>query len=78
MTDKFERAVDDLADAAKNARDSVAETVHKSKADVEREKRTEYGDTMTASQKLDSAGEEFSEEAKAEYDRAKRNVRAAD
>jgi len=78
MTDKFERAVDNVADAAKNARDSVAEAVHKSKADVEREKRAEFGETMTASEKLGSVGEEFSEEAKAGYDRAKRGVRAAD
>jgi len=77
MTDKIERAIDNVADAAKNARDSVAETVHKSKADVEREKRAEFGETMTTGQKVESVGKEITEEAKAGYDHAKRDVRNA-
>jgi len=78
MTNKFERAVDEVADAAKNARDSVAEAAHKSKADVEREKRAEFGETMTTGQKVESAGKEISEEAKAGYDHLKRDARNAD
>ena len=74
----FNRAVDKVADTAKNARDAVAENVHKSKADVEREKRAEYGETMTTGQKVESVGNEVSEEAKAGFDRTKRDLRNTD
>jgi hypothetical protein len=75
MSNEFDKTVNTLADAAKNTRDAVAEQVHKGKADAEREKRAEMGDTMTTGQKVESVGNEVTHEAKATYDHAKRDVR---
>jgi len=71
----FNKAVDSVANAAKNARDSVAADVHDVKADAERQKRAELGETMSSGEKMESMATEVGEKAKAGYDRAKTDVR---
>lgn len=67
----------DLGKAVKDAGDAVKEGVHRGSAESERAKRSTVGDVMTPGEKAGSMMHEVSEEAKAEYDRAKRNVRDA-
>ena len=50
----------------KNAGDAIKESVHRSSAELERDKRSEMGDTMTGGEK---------NEGKAEVDRLKRDAR---
>lgn len=71
----FNKAVDSVANAAKNARDSVAADVHDVKAEAERQKRAERGETMSAGEKMESMATEVGEKAKAGFDRAKTDVR---
>lgn len=78
MADKIDKAINSVADTAKNAHDTVTENIHKGKADAEHEKRAEFGDAMTTGQKVESVGNEVSEKAKAGFDHAKRDVRNAD
>jgi len=71
----FNKAVDSVANAAKNVRDSVAADVHDVKADAERQKRAELGETMSSGEKMESMDTEVGEKAKAGYDRAKTDAR---
>lgn len=59
----------------KNAGDAIKESVHRSSAELEREKRSEMGDTMTGGEKADSVVNEVKNEGKAEVDRLKRDAR---
>lgn len=61
----------------KNVKDTIKEGVHRGEADVEREKRAEFGDVMTPGEKAESVVHEVSEDAKAGVDRMKRDVRNA-
>jgi len=49
--------------------------VHDVKADAERQKRAELGETMSSGEKMESMATEVGEKAKAGYDRAKTDVR---
>lgn len=71
----FNRTVDKAANALKNARDTASAEVHDVKAEAERQKRMERGETMTPGEELGSVAEEVSHKAKADYDRAKRDMR---
>lgn len=65
----------DLNKAVKDVGDAVKEGAHRGEAESERMKRSTVGDVMTPGEKAGSMAHEVSEEAKAEFDRAKRNVR---
>ena len=71
--------VDKIADALKHgvddARDTMNEAGHRSKADLERDRRDVDGDVMTPGERVGSALEEGKERTLAEVDRAKRDVR---
>lgn len=67
----------EIKDTIKDARDAVKEGAHRGKAEIERERRAEHGDIMTPGEKAGSMAREATEEAKAEYDRTKRDVRDA-
>ena len=59
----------------KDAGDAVKEGVHRADADIEHERRAEYGDVMTPGEKAESVGREVSSDVKAEGDRLKREIR---
>jgi hypothetical protein len=65
----------EIKKAVKDVKDATTETVHRSNAELEREKRESIGGAMTPGEKAGSMAREAGEEAKAEYDRTKRNVR---
>lgn len=71
----FNKAVDSVANAAKNARDSVAAEVHDVKAEAERQKRAERGETMSPGEHVESMATEVGEKAKAGFDRTRRDLR---
>ena len=75
---------DDIAAAAKNignaidnAKDAMSEAAHRAEAEAERKRRSVTGDTMTGSEKVGSMANEVKNDAQAEIDRAKRDVRNA-
>jgi hypothetical protein len=59
----------------KNVKDAVTEGIHRGEAEAEREKRATVGDVMTPGEKIESTVHEVTEDAKAEVDRLKRDVR---
>ena len=61
----------------KDVRDAAKEGAHKGNAEIEREKRSEHGDVMTPGDKANSMAREVSEDAKAAFDRGKREMRDA-
>jgi hypothetical protein len=65
----------DLNKAVKDVGDALKEGAHRGEAEGERMKRSTAGDVMTPGEKAGSIANEVSEEAKAEFDKAKRNVR---
>ena len=65
----------ELEKTAKNIGDAVKEGVHRGSAEAEREKRADFGETMTGGQKAESVVNEVEQEAKAGVDRLKRDVR---
>lgn len=67
--------MDELNKTVKNVGDAVKEGVHRSEADLERERRAETGDVMTPGEKAGSVVNEVKNDAKAEGDRLKREVR---
>lgn len=65
----------DLNKAVQDVGDALKEGAHRGEAEGERAKRSTVGDAMTPGEKAGSIANEVSEEAKAEFDKAKRNVR---
>ncbi|MBV8198523.1 MAG: hypothetical protein JO263_10335 [Candidatus Eremiobacteraeota bacterium] len=74
---KVRRNPNRIAKVAKDVRDMARETLHRSAADAERERRDLAGDTMTTGEKVKSAASEVQQRAQANVDRAKRKVRDA-
>ncbi len=70
MANEVKKTIQDVGDAVK-------EGIHRGKADAEHDTRTIAGDVMTPSEKAGSVAREVSEDAKAEVDKAKRNIRDA-
>lgn len=68
MGDTIKKAVDDTKDA-------ISELRHRTTAEVEHAKRDLAGDEMSGGEKVKSVVKEGSEKAKAEIDKAKREVR---
>ncbi len=68
---------DEIRKTIKDAGDAVKEGVHRGKAGVEHERRTETGDVMTGGEKAGSMAREVTENAKADVDKAKRETRDA-
>lgn len=66
---------DDIKDAARDIRDATKETIHRAKADAEKETREVNGEDMTASEKVASGAREAKERLAAEGDKLKRNIR---
>ncbi len=60
---------------AKDVRDAVDETMHRSTAEAEHTRREVEGDTMTPGEKMASGINEAKERLEAEADKAKRNIR---
>jgi Sec-independent protein translocase protein TatA len=71
------KAADAIGDAAKDVRDTVSESAHKTQAAAEHERRTESGETMTTGQKIESSANEVKHNVQAGLDHAKRDVRDA-
>ncbi len=70
MANEIKKTIKDVGDAVK-------EGIHRGNADAEHDTRTVAGDVMTPGEKAGSIAREVSEEAKAEFDKTKRNVRDA-
>ena len=68
MGDEVKKAVDDVKDAANEAK-------HRTTADIEKAKRDVAGDEMTTGEKVKSFVHEDVERTKADIDKAKREVR---
>lgn len=65
----------DLNKAVQDVGDALKEGAHRGEAEGERAKRSTVGDVMTPGEKAGSIANEVSEEAKAEWDKNKRNIR---
>lgn len=68
---------DPVRHAAKNAKDAIEESLHRSNAEGEKAKRELLGDEMTAGEKAKSVINQVKETVQAEYDHAKRKARDA-
>ncbi len=68
MANEIKRTIDDIGDAAK-------EGLHRGSAEVEHEKRAAFGDAMTPGEKVGSVVNETKENANADIDKAKREIR---
>lgn len=68
MANEIKRTIEDIGDAAK-------EGLHRGSADAEHAKRAVFGDEMTAGEKVGSVVNETKENAKADVDKAKREIR---
>lgn len=66
---------DDLKNMVGAVKDSISETVHKSTADAEHERREVAGDTMTPAEKLGSLGNEAKNNVQGGIDHAKVEAR---
>lgn len=64
-----------LEKSAKNVRDSIDETMHRSAADAEKARREGEGDSMTAGDRVVSAVDEAKHRTQAGIDHAKREAR---
>jgi hypothetical protein len=68
MANEIKKTIKDVGDAVK-------EGIHRGNAQAEHDARTAMGDVMTPDEKAGSIAREVSEDAKAEVDKAKRNIR---
>ncbi len=68
MANEIKRTIEDIGDAAK-------EGMHRGGAEIEHEKRAAFGDSMTTGEKVGSVVNETKENAKADIDKAKREIR---
>jgi len=75
--DDIARMAKNIGNTIDNAKDAVSEGAHRVEAGTERERRSVTGDTMTGSEKVGSMANEVKNDAQAEMDRAKRDMRNA-
>ena len=58
-----------------NVKDTARETKHRAESGAERAKRESFGQDMTATQKVRSAGRQAKSDVQADWDKTKRDIR---